>query len=171
MVQSYHVIGLKTSILWIAFTNKDLFIKNRTRRVVTLALFLFDFLWISLYLRSAWTMSDIVHACLEINYSLEDNFEFEMNFFTKYLLKKHKSMEDIRHTTSGTTKGRKSHWISHTTSTLGPWVMVFWKAYCKCDGVGHEPLLLDSLVQIKLWKSLKLIFLENSFNKDKSVGL
>ena len=35
----------------------------------------------------------------------------------------------------------------------------------------HEPLLLDSLVQIKLWKSLKLIFLENSFNKDKSVGL
>ena len=35
----------------------------------------------------------------------------------------------------------------------------------------HEPLLLDSLVQIKLWKSLKLIFLETSFNKDKSVGL
>ena len=35
----------------------------------------------------------------------------------------------------------------------------------------HEPLLLNSLVQIKLWKSLKLIFLENSFNKDKSVGL
>ena len=39
-------------------------------------------------------------------------------------------------------------------------------------GVIHEPLLLDSHVQIKLWKSLKLIFfLENSFNKDKSVGL
>ena len=37
--------------------------------------------------------------------------------------------------------------------------------------LGHEPLLLDSLVQIKLWKSLKLNFLENSFNKDKSVGL
>jgi len=39
------------------------------------------------------------------------------------------------------------------------------------DDMYHEPLLLDSLVQIKLWKSLKLIFLENSFNKDKSVGL
>ena len=30
---------------------------------------------------------------------------------------------------------------------------------------------LDILVQMKLWKSLKLIFLENSFQKDKSVGL
>ena len=39
------------------------------------------------------------------------------------------------------------------------------------NGLNHEPLLLDSLVQIKLWKSLKQIFLENSFNKDKSVGL
>ena len=37
--------------------------------------------------------------------------------------------------------------------------------------LAHEPQLLDSLVQIKLWKSLKLTFLENSFNKDKSVGL
>ena len=35
----------------------------------------------------------------------------------------------------------------------------------------HEPLLLDSPVQIKLWKSPKLIFFENYFNKDKSVGL
>ena len=35
----------------------------------------------------------------------------------------------------------------------------------------HEPLLLDSLVQIKSWKYLKMIFLENSFNMDKSVGL
>ena len=35
----------------------------------------------------------------------------------------------------------------------------------------HEPLLLDGPVQIKLWKSSKLDFFENSFNKDKSVGL
>ena len=35
----------------------------------------------------------------------------------------------------------------------------------------HEPLLLDSPVQIELWKSSKLIFFENSFSKDKSVGL
>ena len=34
----------------------------------------------------------------------------------------------------------------------------------------HVPLLLDSLVQIKLWKSAKLIFLEKSFDKDKSVS-
>ena len=30
---------------------------------------------------------------------------------------------------------------------------------------------LDSSVQVKLWKSSKLNFFENSFNKDKSVGL
>ena len=36
----------------------------------------------------------------------------------------------------------------------------------------YEPLLLDSPVQIKLWKSSKLVFFfENSFNKNKSVGL
>ena len=45
------------------------------------------------------------------------------------------------------------------------------KLWNRLSYIGHEPLLLDSLVQIKLWKSLKLIFLENSFNKDKSVGL
>ena len=33
----------------IVFVNKDWFIKNRTRTVVTLVLFWFDFLWISLY--------------------------------------------------------------------------------------------------------------------------
>ena len=47
------------------------------------------------------------------------------------------------------------------------WTVIFNFSYSS----SHEPLLLDSLVQIKLWKSLNLIFLENSFNKDKSVGL
>ena len=35
----------------------------------------------------------------------------------------------------------------------------------------HEPLLLDSPVKIELWKSSKWVFVENSFNKDKSIGL
>ena len=38
----------------------------------------------------------------------------------------------------------------------------------KHNTANHEPLLLDSPVQIELWKSSKLIFFEN---KDKSVGL
>ena len=39
----------------------------------------------------------------------------------------------------------------------------------KVSETDHEPLLLNSLVKIKLWKSSKLIFLENSFNKDKKI--
>ena len=36
-------------LIWLDSLHKDLFIKNRTRTVVTLVLFWFDFLWISLY--------------------------------------------------------------------------------------------------------------------------
>ena len=40
---------------------KDLFIKNRTRSLVTLLLFLYEFLWISLYYESAVSEENCVN--------------------------------------------------------------------------------------------------------------
>ena len=76
----------------------------------------------------------------------------------------------------------KADLICRFSPSLGPFeailLFLIWKkgkpflSYLKqLSWLSHEPLLLDSLVQIELWKSLIFIFLENFFNMDKSVGL
>ena len=51
------------------------------------------------------------------------------------------------------------------------WVslLIFWAAAYDKSGLTHEPLLLDSPVQIKLWKSSKLNFLKYHAQKNPKI--